>query len=86
MLDTHQLICQEQDSLQVELAVAEIEEILKRWAKTFKDQDIVVAFHSKPMYSWNANAAGKILVHLVLVLNLRMLHLNSLKFNCDVLF
>jgi hypothetical protein len=64
-------ICQEQDSLQVELVVAEIEEILKRWAKTFKDQDIVT-FRSEPMYSWNANAAGEILVHLVLMLDLRI--------------
>lgn len=63
----HQLVHQEQGSLQVELAVAEIEEILKGWAKAFKDQDIVVASHSELMYSWNANAAGEILVHLFLI-------------------
>ena len=86
MIDTHQLVRQEQDSPQVELVVVEIEEVLKRWAKVFKDQDIVVAFCSEPMYSWNARATGEILVHLVLMLDLRVLYLNNLKFDCNVLF
>ena len=82
----HHLVSQEQDSPQAKLIVVEIGKVLERWTKAFEDQDIVVRFHSKPMYGWNTSATGETLVHLILMLNMRVLHLNRLKFDCDILF
>ena len=50
ILDTHQLVCQEQDGRQAELPVVVIEEVLKRWTKVFQNQNIVVTLRPKPMH------------------------------------
>ena len=83
---TYHLVSQGQDSPQVELMVVEIENILEGWTKVFKDQDIVITFHSKPIHSWNTSVPSKILVHLILMLNMRVLHPKGLKFDHDILF
>jgi hypothetical protein len=86
ILDTHQLVCQEQDGRQAELPVVVIEEVLKRWTKVFQNQNIVVTLRPKPMHWWNANGASETLVHIVLVLDLRDLHAADLELDGNVVF
>ena len=82
----YHLVSQEQDSPQAELMVVEIENVLKGWIKVFKDQDIVIPFHSKPIYSQNTSVRSKVLVHLILMLNMKVPYLKGLKFNHCILF
>jgi hypothetical protein len=63
-----------------------IEEVLKRWTKVFQDQNVIVTFSSKPMYTRNANGASETLVHTVLVLDLRVLCVDDLELDGDIAF
>jgi hypothetical protein len=63
-----------------------IEEILEGWTKVFQDQNVVVTFRPKPMYGWNTNSTSETLVHIVFVLDLRVLCVNGLELDGDVVF
>jgi hypothetical protein len=54
LYQTYQLIHEEQDSLEAELAVVEIEQIFKRGAKKVE----VVTFCSEPSDTWKVNSFG----------------------------
>ena len=76
MQGTHQLISQKEDSLQAELAVAEVEQILERGPQEVNDHGIVIAFGAEPTDKGDTNATSKGLVDLGLVLKLGMLGLD----------
>jgi len=79
------LIGQEQDRLQGKLAVAEVEQIFQARAEQIKDHGIVVTLGSKPTDEWDADASSKRLVDTSLIFELRVLGLDALKFDGDLL-
>ena len=80
-----ELIGQQENGLQGELAVAEIEEILQARSEQIQDHGIVVTFGSKPTHKRNANASGQRFVDASLVLQLRVLGLDTLQLDCYLL-
>jgi hypothetical protein len=80
----YQLICQQEDSLETELAVAEVEEIFQRRPEKIKNHGIVVAFGSKPSNKGHPNTTSKSLVDLGFVLELGMLGLDGFKLDSDL--
>lgn len=58
-LPTHQLISEEEDSLEGEFAVAKVEEVLEGWAKEVNDHCIVVALDPVPSHERDADTSGK---------------------------
>lgn len=52
---TYQLVSKHQHSLQAELPVAKIEQVLQAGAKQVQHHDIVVAFYSIPSDVWYAS-------------------------------
>ena len=76
-----ELICQQQNSLQGELSVAEVEKILQTRSKEIKDHGIVITFGSKPADKGNSNTTGEGLVDTCLIFELRVLGLDTLKLN-----
>jgi hypothetical protein len=61
---TDQLIGQKKHSLQAELAVAEVEEILERRTQQVEDHGVVIALGTIPPHERNANTASKSFVNL----------------------
>lgn len=74
-----ELISQKQDSLQRELAVAEVEEILQAGAEEVEDHGVVITLGAEPADEGNANATGEGLVDAGLILKLGVLGLDALK-------
>lgn len=85
MLQTYELICKEKDSLQAQLALAEVEKVFERRTEEIKDHRVIVAFSAEPAYEWYADTAGKRLVDLALILELGVFSLGRLKFNGNFL-
>ena len=83
--DSHELIGKKENSLEVELAVTEVEQILERWAEKIDDHGVVVGFGTEPADKGDANAAGESLVYLGLIFKLRMLRLDRFELDCDFL-
>ena len=79
------MVGKEEHSLEAELAVAEIEEVLQGWAEQVDDHGIVVTLCPEPTDKGNADATGKRLVDLGLVLELRVLSLDGLELDGDLL-
>jgi hypothetical protein len=69
------LISEEEDSLERELSVAEVEEILERGTEEIKDHGVVVALCAEPSHKGYTNTTRKGLVDLRLIFELRMLRL-----------
>lgn len=80
-----ELISEEQDRLQRKLAVAEVEEILEGGAEQIEDHGVIVALGAEPAHERNADTAGKRLVDASLILKLRVLSLDTLKLNSNLL-
>jgi len=80
------MVCQNQDCLQVKLAVEAIKEIFEGRAKVFKDHGVVIAFCSKPVNGWDTNATYKAFIDLVFVVKLRVLHIDRLELDSNILF
>ena len=81
----YQLISEEQDSLEAELAVAEVEKILERGTEEIDDHGVVVALGAEPTDEGHTNAASEGLVDLGLVLELGMLGFDRLELDGDLL-
>ena len=80
----YELVGQQQDGLERELAVAEVEQVLKGWAKQVQDHGVVVTFCAKPSHKRNAHTTSKRLVDTCLVLQLRVLGLDALELDGDL--
>jgi hypothetical protein len=86
VLDTgDELIGQQKDGLQGEFAVAEVEEILETGTKKVEHHGIVVTLSAEPANEGNADTAGKGLVDTSLILELRVLGLDGLKLDGNLL-
>ena len=58
----NELVGEEEDGLERELAVAEVEEVFERWAEQVEHHSVVVTFRAEPSYERDANTAGEGLV------------------------
>ena len=63
MKNTYKLISEEEDGLEAELAMTEVEQVLKRGAQEINDHRIVVALGAEPTDEGYANTACEGLVH-----------------------
>ena len=82
---THELVGEQEDRLERELAVAKIEQVLEARSEKVHDHGVVVALDAVPAYERDADATGERLVHLGLVLELRVLRLDRLELDPDLL-
>ena len=64
MQGTHQLISQKEDSLQAELAVAEVKEVFERGTEEIDDHGIVVALGPEPTDEGDTDTTSEGLVDL----------------------
>lgn len=80
-----ELISQQQNRLQRELAVAEVEKILQAGSKEIKNHGIVITFSSEPTDKWDANTTCKGLIDACLILKLWVLGLDALKLDGNLL-
>lgn len=86
VLDTRdELVGQQKDRLQRELAVAEVEEILQAGSKKIEHHGIVVTLSAEPANEGNSYAAGQRLVDASFILQLRVLGLDALELDSDLL-
>mgnify|MGYP006976755015 CR=1 FL=1 len=85
VLDTgDELVSQQQDGLQGELAVAEVEKVLKTGTEKVENHGIVVALSAEPADKGNADTASKRLVDAGFILKLRVLGLDTLELDGDL--
>lgn len=80
-----ELIGEEQDSLERELPVAEVEQILETGAEEIKDHGIVVTLCSEPAHEGDADTAGQGLVDTSLIFELGVLGLDALELDGNLL-
>jgi len=80
-----ELIGKEEDGLEGELPVAEVEEILEGGTKQVEDHGIVVTLGAEPSHEWDAHTACEGFVDTSLILELRVLGLDGLKLDSDLL-
>ena len=71
------LICEEQDSLEGELAIAEVEKILQARSEEIKHHGIIVTLGSKPADEGNPDTSSEGLVDTSLIFELRVLGLDT---------
>ena len=81
----NELVGEEQDCLQGELAVAEVEQILEGRTKEIQDHGIVVALGSEPANKWDTDTASERLVDASLILELWVLGLDRLELDGNLL-
>lgn len=81
----NELICQEQDGLQREFAVAEVKQILQAGPEEVQDHGVVVTFCAEPSNERNTNTSSKGLVDTGLIFELWMLGLDALEFDSNLL-
>lgn len=80
-----ELIGQEKNGLQGKLSVTEVEEILQTGAEKVENHGIVVALGTKPANKRDSNATSKRLVYTGLILQLRVLGLDGLELDGNLL-
>jgi hypothetical protein len=81
----NELVGEEKHSLQGELAVAEVEEILQGRAEQVQDHGVVVALSTEPAHEWDTDTASEGLVDASFIFELRMLGLDALELDGDLL-
>mmetsp|Transcript_39474 Transcript_39474/g.118192 ORF Transcript_39474/g.118192 Transcript_39474/m.118192 type:complete len:278 (+) Transcript_39474:153-986(+) len=79
------LVRKHQHRLEAEFAVAEAEQVLQGWPKQVNDHDVVVALNPIPVNIGNSNTACEDLVELRLVKQLRVLGLDRLELDGNLL-
>jgi hypothetical protein len=80
-----ELIGQQQDGLQGELAVAEVEEILQAGAEQVENHGIVVTLGAEPADEGNTDTTGQGLVDTSLIFELGVLGLDALELDGNLL-
>ena len=82
---TYELIGQKEHGLERELAVAEVEQILQGGTEKIDDHGVVVTLGAKPADEGDSHTPGEGLVDLGLILELRVLSLDRLEFDGNLL-
>ena len=80
-----ELVGQQEDGLEGEFAVAEVEEVLEGRSEQVENHGVVVALGAEPSDEGNADTAGKRLVDTSLIFELRVLGLDRLKLDGNLL-
>jgi hypothetical protein len=80
-----ELVGKEKNGLQGELAVAEVEEVFQAGTEQVEYHGIVVTLGTEPANEWDTDTAGKGLVDTSLIFELRVLGLDALKLDGDLL-
>jgi hypothetical protein len=80
-----ELICEEEDSLQGEFAVAEVEEILQTGAEEIENHGIVIALGTEPANEGDTDTTSEGLVDASFIFELRVLGLDALELDGDLL-
>lgn len=80
-----ELVGKQEDRLQGKFAVTKVEEIFQTGTEEVENHGIVVTLSSEPADEGNSNAASKGLVHTSLILKLRVLGLDRLELNGNLL-
>ena len=80
-----ELIGEQEDGLQRELAVAEVEEIFQGGTEQIEDHGVVVALGAEPAHEGNTNTASEGLVDAGFILKLRVLSLDTLELDSNLL-
>jgi hypothetical protein len=78
-----ELVGQEKNSLQRELAVAEVEQVLQGRSQEVENHGIVVTLGTEPANKGNSDATSEGLVDASLILKLRVLGLDALELDGD---
>jgi hypothetical protein len=82
VLDTRdQLVGQQEDRFERELAVAKVEQVLQAGAEKIEDHGIVVTFSAKPTHERNSHTTSERFVDSGFIFELRVLGLNTLQLN-----
>ena len=81
----NELVGEEQDSLQGELAIAEVEKILQARSEKIKNHGIVVTFGTKPADKGDADTSRKGLVDTSLIFELRVFGLDAFELDGNFL-
>jgi hypothetical protein len=79
-----ELIGEEKDSLQGELAIAEVEEVLQTRSEEIDDHSLVLTLSSEPADKWDTNTTDEGLVDTSLVFELRVLGLDALELDSNL--
>jgi hypothetical protein len=79
-----ELIGEEKNGLQGELAVAEVEQVLETGTKEVNNHGVVVALSTEPADEGDTDTTGKRLVDASLIFELRVLGLDALKLDGDL--
>lgn len=79
------MVCQKQDSLQAELAVAEVEKVLEGGTKEVENHGIIITFGSEPPDEGNTDTTGESLVNFGLIFELGMFGFHRFELNGDFL-
>lgn len=80
-----ELISKQENRLESEATIAEVEEILETGAKEVQDHGIIVAFGAEPADEGNADTTGQRLVNASFILKLRVLSLDALELDSNLL-
>ncbi len=80
-----ELVSQEEDRLERELAVAEVEEIFKTGTEQVQNHGIIITFGTEPADEGNSNTSGEGLVDAGLILKLGVLGLDGLELDGNLL-
>ena len=80
-----QLVGQQEDGLEGEFAVAEVEQVLEGGSEQVENHGVVVTLGAEPSDEGNADAAGERLVDTSLIFELRVLGLDRLKLDGNLL-
>jgi hypothetical protein len=80
-----ELVGEQENRLEREFAVAEVEQVLQARAEQVQDHGIVVALGAKPADEGDADAAGEGLVDAGFIFKLRMLGLDALELDGNLL-
>ena len=81
----NELIGEQENGLERELAVAEVEKIFERRAEQIKDHGVVVALGAEPAHEGNTDTASERLVDAGFILKLRVLSLDTLELDSNLL-
>ena len=81
----NELIGKQENSLEGKATIAEVEEILETRSEEIQNHGIVVAFGAEPADEGNTDTASQRLVNTSLVLQLRVLSLDALELDSNLL-
>lgn len=78
-VETYELVCEQEHSLERELAVAKVEEVFERGSEEVQDHGVVVTFRAVPPHKGDAHSSCESFVDASFILELWVLRLDGLE-------